>query len=567
MVFKRTLSLLCATLFTLFTNAQQKMKTYDKEWKQIDSLIQKNGLTESALAEVNKIYTSAKKEGNDAQVIKALLYQTGLQQMKEEDAIKKNIAHLEAETVTAKEPVKSILQSLTASYYWTWVQQHRYQLYNRTQTVNFKKDDIATWSTDDFNKKISDLFLASIANEKLLQETKLEPFDPIIMKGNTRSLRPTLFDLLAHRALDYFKNDERNVTKPAYAFEIDDDAAFADAKTFAIHRFATSDSLSLQFKAVQLFQRLLLFHINDTKPDAFLDADLERITFMNQYAVMENKAALYEQALQHISQQYVLIPAATRAWYLLAVLHSDRAKQYRPLQSDSNRYEYLRAKEICEKVIAQSENSEGKANCENLLLDIQRQELSFQTEKVNVPDQPFRAYVTWRNCSQLSFRIVKMDDKIRDALGGDYWDDAYWKKLLQLPAIKNFNQTMPDTKDYQQHSTEVKIDALPAGEYALIVGTGNNLEASNNNKMAVQSFYVSNIAYVTRDTDLFVLNRETGQPLSQAQVQVWYNSWDYNKRRYTDTKGQKGTTDENGYVKIIPAANNITIVILAYIAC
>ena len=62
MVFKRILSLMCATLFALITNAQQKMKTYDKEWKQIDSLIQKNGLTESALAEVNKIYTDAKKK-------------------------------------------------------------------------------------------------------------------------------------------------------------------------------------------------------------------------------------------------------------------------------------------------------------------------------------------------------------------------------------------------------------------------------------------------------------------------------------------------------------------------
>src|SRR5690349_18897976 len=82
MIFKRILSIVCATLFALITNAQQKMKTYDNEWKQIDSLIQKNGLTESALTEVNKIYTAAKKEGNDAQIIKALLYRMGLQQIK-----------------------------------------------------------------------------------------------------------------------------------------------------------------------------------------------------------------------------------------------------------------------------------------------------------------------------------------------------------------------------------------------------------------------------------------------------------------------------------------------------
>ena len=46
--------------------------------------------------------------------------------------------------------------------------------------------------------------------DKLLKLTKLQPFDAIITKGNVRYLRPTLFDLLANRALGYFENDERN---------------------------------------------------------------------------------------------------------------------------------------------------------------------------------------------------------------------------------------------------------------------------------------------------------------------------------------------------------------------
>ena len=232
MIFKRFFSLVCTALIFLTTYAQQKMKTYDKEWKHIDSLIQKDGLTESALTEVNKIYSQAKKEGNDAQLVKALLYRAELQQLKEEDATKKSIHQLEAETAEAKEPVRAVLQSITARSYWNYFQQHRWQLYRRTNTVNFQKDDMATWTIDDFNKKISELYLASISDEKLLQQTKLEPFDPIITKGNARYLRPTLFDLLAQRALEYFKNDESNVNKPAYAFEINDAAAFDDAKKF-----------------------------------------------------------------------------------------------------------------------------------------------------------------------------------------------------------------------------------------------------------------------------------------------------------------------------------------------
>ena len=98
-----------------------------------------------------------------------------------------------------------------------------------------------------------------------MQQAKLEPFDAIIVKGNMRQLRPTLYDLLAHRALDYFKNDERDITRPAYAFEINEAHAFAPAGEFVKHKFITNDSASLHHKALLIFQKLLAFHLNDAK--------------------------------------------------------------------------------------------------------------------------------------------------------------------------------------------------------------------------------------------------------------------------------------------------------------
>src|SRR5205085_9333837 len=114
--------------------------------------------------------------------------------------------------------------------------------YNRTQTVNFNKADLATWDAEDLHKKIASLYLESIDNEKLLQQTKLEPFDALITKGNMRHLRPTLFDLLAHRALGYFQNDERDIAKLAYAFEIDQLNAFDAAPDFVRIKFTSKDS-------------------------------------------------------------------------------------------------------------------------------------------------------------------------------------------------------------------------------------------------------------------------------------------------------------------------------------
>jgi len=236
-------SLLTGVIFIAFflcmsimVNGQSKQDDYSARWKSIDALVDK-GLTKSALKEVNQIYSDANKSNNSTQIIKALLYKVTLQQNITEDASVKSIDTLEREIALAKEPAKSILESITAQMYWTYFQQNRYKIYNRTNTTNFNKKDIATWTSDDLHKKIGDWYLASLVEKKLLQKTSLEPFDAVIKKGNVRYLRPTLYDFLAHRALDYFKNDEQDITRPSYAFEIKDVKAFAPASEFVQYKF------------------------------------------------------------------------------------------------------------------------------------------------------------------------------------------------------------------------------------------------------------------------------------------------------------------------------------------
>src|SRR5688572_31422295 len=218
-------------LFTSGINAQQPVKNYEAAWKKVEEFVKK-GLPKSALAEVKNIYVLAKKENQDAQVIKSLVYMTSLQTENREDNEVFSITAIEKEIATSKEPVTAILNSLLADMYWNYYQQNRWKLFNRTQTVDFIKTDIATWDAEDFHRKIGELYLLSLKNEKLLQQTKLAPFDAILIKGNMRHLRPTLFDLLAHRALDYFENDERDISRPAYAFEINQAEAFDPAAEF-----------------------------------------------------------------------------------------------------------------------------------------------------------------------------------------------------------------------------------------------------------------------------------------------------------------------------------------------
>jgi uncharacterized protein YfaS (alpha-2-macroglobulin family) len=560
MLFKRIL-LVHLFLFsiTAMLNAQNKFN-YTTAWKKVDDLINKKGLTESALKDVTLIYNAAKKEKNNGQLLKAILFRVSLQQMKEENADLKTISDIEKEISTAAEPLKSVLTNYAAEAYWQYFQNNRWKFYDRTNTVGFKKEDVSTWTIDDLHKKISSCFLASVQNKKLLQQTKLDAYEPVINKGNARHLRPTLYDLLAHRAIDYFQNDERSITKPAEAFELNMAAAYDPATDFVTRKFPTSDSMSLTQKALLLYQELVRFHLADKKADALMDVDLLRLQFVHRYSTHEDKTALYRMSLNHLLHQYNQQPIVSQAAYLLARDYADYAatydfKEHKINDSLNPRYYYQKAASICKQVISQTTLSEGRANCNNLLQEIESKSISVTSEKVNVPGKPFRSFVQYRNTSKAWFRIVKIDPKQWAEMENKRWEDEYWKKLTALPATTTFSYNLPATEDHQTHSTEVKINALPVGTYLLLASSNEKFTLSKN-VLAVQFFHVSNIAWMNNGNSFFVVNRESGQPLQKADITLWEQVYNYDQRKNISVKAATYTSDAGGHFRVTKPNSN-----------
>lgn len=541
------LTIFFTCLIVMDSNSQPPVKNYDKEWKKVEAASQK-GLPKSALTEVKKIFALAKKEKQEAQVIKSLLYISGLQSDTREDNEILSIREMETELKTSKEPVASLLKNIIAGMYWSYYQENRWELMDRTQTSKFNKSDIATWGAEDFHKKISELYLQSLKDSRRLQQTKLDPFNAIIIKGNVRHLRPTLYDLLAHQALNYFENDERNITKPAYAFEIDQASAFDPAADFIKRKFTTKDSLSLQHKALLIYQELIAFHLADAKADALIDVDLKRLEFVKENATHPDKDQLYFSSINHIARQYEKLPAAAQAWYLLAQYYNEQANEYTPLGDTTHRLARMKAKEICEQLQLQKDSSEGKINAGNLLLELNRSSFEFQLEKVNSPDIPFLSLVTYRNVSKLYLRLILTDDKLRAKLENQ-WSEDYWPSLISAGPMKSWEQALPATNDLQEHKAEIKIDGLPAGEYILLASDNADFKNAKS-LLGARSFYVSSISYVNNDQDYFVLHRETGQPLANASVQVWEKKYDQKQSKYIKVRGKAYTTDVNGYFQL-----------------
>lgn len=532
-----------------YPNETAGQQAFLVQWKTVDSLISK-GLNRSALDKVRTIYTFSKQSKDQSQQIKSLLYIISLDQNLSEGADLKNIAWIEREANKSPKTAHAILYSIEAETYWEYYQQNRYKIYSRTATTNFNKNNIDTWSIVDFLKKISELYLISIADKTLLQQTDINVFNPIIIKGNTHDLRPTLYDFLVHRALNYFKNNEPDIANPAYAFEINDPEAFAPTPEFVHHNFTNKDTLSLQYKSILIFRDLLRFHLKDSNPSALIDADIERLQFVNQFATLENKQSLHIKALDILYNKYNSYPASAQAGFLEAQAILNYWNQKRQFNDSSSQLTINKAKNLAEEIKSKFPGSEGGINASNLLKQILHKELSLTIEKVNIPGEPFRALVKYKNIAQVFLKIIPVTPYLKDHLINNSTNDDWWKKLENQTFLKKWDQVLPLPEDYHEHSTEIKIDSLPVGEYIVLASALQNFDLTKNT-LSSEYFYVSNISYVNNLNEYFIVNRKSGMPLEGAILNVFNTHYDYNSRKEILSKTTSLISNKNGNVKII----------------
>jgi hypothetical protein len=541
--------LFCVSAFTV--RSQTSPADYAFEWRTVDSLITKKGLTASALTYVNALYTTARREKNQPQMIKALVYRLHLEEQKSDEGLTATIKELESATDSAGQPAKSVLQSMLAGLYHRYLWSNYSVFVGRSSTDHAAGADISTWSGEDLRKRAMALYLVSIKDERLLSGIPLSLYSPVVVSGNVSELRPTLFDLLAHTALNYLKRAESVSLKPVDGYEMDDSVLFADVRAFSEHHFLTTDTLDTHYQAVLLFQRLIRLHLNDKRPDALIDLDLERLEFVHAFALTDNKEALYVGALSRLTARYGDLPAAAQAWHLQAEQFVKAAAESAGSQDSTGN---LRARAICEKVLAQKDSSQGKANCSRLLNTLLEQQLTLAMERINIPNKPIAALVNWKNCDRFYVRIIRLDSAMED-FHVRVFDTAFWKEMFARPVCRAFSQVLPETGDLRQHSAEMAIGSLPPGYYALVASSDSSWSGKRGSR-SIGLFVVSNIALMNQGSDCFVLNRETGYPLAGAAIQVWIREYTRNGNELK--KGEVYTADGDGHFELKETGHTVS---------
>lgn len=554
--------ILCLEIFCSCSSAFSQVLNYSQSWERINDL-ESQGLPKSALMLTDSLFHQAQQEQNYTQFVKAFMYKMKFRASIKDNALVNSIMEVEKVADSASFPVKPILHSMVAEMYWWYFEKHRYEFYNRSRTSQIVSSDISTWDLYHLIDKVIYHYKASLADSSALKQLPLKDFNNIlfIVNKDTDAIRPTLYDFLAMRAIDFFSEQESSLIHPENEFSINNADFFLPADQFSRLTIRTPDTSSFNFNAIRLYQDLIKFHLNDSTPEALADIDLKRIKFIDALSTNEEKDSLYLNALQYLENKCAGHRCAAGIGMEIAERLYETGSLYDPHISQAHRHDIDEAVQKC--LAIKKEYPFMDKACNSFIEKVNAKSVSLVVEKENIPDQPFKALVTYKNTDKVFVNVIrttydKLDsylkkyDKQNSAAYMD-WDNFIIPILKEHKALLQYSVSLPTDNDYQEHTAEIKIPALDHGLYIILAGTRKDFDVVSN-EVAYGLTDVTYLSYISkRESDgsntFCILNRKTGEPIAGADVECWANSYSYSGRKDDVVLKATRVTDDHGFVK------------------
>ncbi|MCB0802198.1 MAG: hypothetical protein KDB74_03805 [Flavobacteriales bacterium] len=531
-------------------------ESYEADWKEIEGL-EKKGAGKSIIVKADDILKKSKETGNYPQLFKALAYRSKYINQIEEEATLKILNQYTKELNDAGFPLKSILHSALGELYFQYYNQNRWRFQKRTNTSNFEPTDLRTWSLDQIIDTVNYHYLAALKEKENLIQTPISHLNQILLKSEIQAknnfdgslIRSNLFDLLAFRALEYFKLGENRKNVPSNSFQQNQYPLFSDVSTFVKITPDSNDLKSTDRITLLLYQDLLKT-ANETQ---LIPYNLERLLHYYNESTLENKDSLYLIALKKIKKEY---PSSSEITFAIADLYNRWGRRYNANQvnTEHNRWYLDKAHQLIS-TISETDTSYGYLLAAQLKKQIESKHLSFELERVYLNNEKILFKLNYKNIKQVFFRVIQSESIGFDE-NKNYSLEERVNLITQAKTIQEFDITLNTPADFQNHSAEIMTkENLTSGTYFLVVSTDKSFSAGEN-EIAFQEFSVSKLAFISRfnpyknGTDLFVLDRETGAKISAAKVESFAYHYNYTDRKDSYVLSQTFTSNSEGYVFI-----------------
>ncbi len=442
----------------------------------------------------------------------------------------RNVANLQ-------EPERAIFNIAIASLYETYMIfnnnliKNNIPIYNGKQTTDNGQQTLSMkfWDEATFKRVINKYYENSLNDIESLQNYSAESYKDILaIKDITAEfdfkIEPTLYDYVLHKIIDYKINRSNSVETSLYGIS-------------------------------ELYQQLIDFDKKNNYNDAAIYNEIKKLKY--EYKTTKDYET-YFNSLEKIKNDNIDNPLVTSVMELQAGAVLSQQSTDNGQQTSST---LAMAIDICDEAIRLFPDSEGAKSCEAIRSEILNKELRFYMQNVQLPDKNISVGLTYKNLSKPHYRIYKVAPEELNYLNKLYHDKKeFAKEIVKKELIVENYIDIQDDKDYIEHTSSYELPGLDCGTYYILFSKNDNFDMTNMDYPAIHSFQVSNLSYVvTKENDeqvIYVLDRDSGKPIKDVNVNIFERNYDYKKREYVKKDLHNLITDRNGCAKFHDNINN-----------
>lgn len=419
----------------------------------------------------SSVITQAINDKNTPMVIKNLILKMKEQMEVNDDQFPELIKEVENYTNSCADSASvAVLHSMLAEMYQNYFQRNQWTINQRTQLSGYIPEDIRVWTSNLFTDKIKEEIDLSLRPTALLQNTPVSKFKDILEIGkDSQTLRPTLYEFLAFRALDI---------QPT----------------------------------VQIYKDLIAFQNKEPNMKSVLLTELDYLRFL--YGDKRDKESFvaYMNALDELyrnlaSQNYA-------AEILIAKLDLVSGSMFRYV---STQWDSIKAEEVklCEEGIKRYSGYPRTAILKNRLAQLEQPTLSASTNNTVYPGQQLGIKLEYKNVQKVIVQIYRSSKTPLQAAAHTSEKKSSSSTLGQLVNEKTFSLLLPNT--YSQQDTTLHISMDQPGLYECVVTVpGQQLKTIN-------TVSVTRLAAIYRNLsgnkqEVMVTDYLSGKPVDGAIV-------------------------------------------------
>lgn len=421
--------------------------------------------------QTSSVFTQAINDKNTPMVIKNLILKMKEQMEVNDDQFPELIRNVENYTNSLADSASvAVLHSMLAEMYQNYFQRNQWTINQRTQLSGYIPEDIRVWTSNLFTDKIKEEIDLSLRPTALLQNTPVSKFKDILEIGkDSQTLRPTLYEFLAFRALDI---------QPT----------------------------------VQIYKDLIAFQNKEPNMKSVLLTELDYLRFL--YGDKRDKESFeaYMNALDELyrnlaSQNYA-------AEILIAKLDLVSGSMFRYV---STQWDSIKAEEVklCEEGIKRYSGYPRTAILKNRLAQLEQPTLSVSTNNTVYPGQQLGIKLEYKNVQKVIVQIYRSSKTPLQAAAHTSAKKSSGSTLGQLVNEKTFSLLLPNS--YSQQDTTLHISMDQPGLYECVVTVpGQQLKTIN-------TVSVTRLAAIYRNLsgnkqEVMVTDYLSGKPVDGAIV-------------------------------------------------